>query len=110
MQFSRLAQHLLHPGIQVPNTRIRTASTLSFLAPHHLKAKAKAKRVMVDRILKDLGARGADVGSLASIVVPQNDDKKSYLISCEMGYQTLVDNNNIISNICFIWFVSFNKY
>jgi hypothetical protein len=62
---------------------------LSFLAPHHLRAKAK--RVAVVRILKDLGERGAGAVSLASIVVPQNDDNKKNLtlIFCEMRYQNI---------------------
>ncbi len=86
-------QLLLHLGIRAPNTRIRTALTLSFLAlhHHHLKAKAKAKRVVVDRILKELGAHVVAAVSLGSIVVPQNDDKKLTLIPCEMCYQKLVN-------------------
>lgn len=60
-------QHLLHVGIRAPNTRIRTALTLSFLAPHHLRAKAK--RVVVVRILENLSERGAGVVSLGSIFV-----------------------------------------
>jgi hypothetical protein len=86
MQFAILTQLLLHLIFRTPYTRILTASTLSLLPRHHhhhhLKAKAKAKttakakRAGVDRILKELGAHVVAAVSLASIVVPQNDDKK----------------------------------
>jgi len=88
MQFAIHMQLLLHLGIRAPNTRIRTALTLSFLAPHNLRAKAK--RVAVVRILKDLGERGAGAVSLTSILVQNDDNKKNLtLIFCEMRYQNI---------------------